>query len=158
MFYKNFFLLFLSLSVGLLTGFLGSLFTVTNSGGWYDLLSKPTFTPPNYLFGLVWSVLFIFISLALFLILKKDLKDKQIKNALIIFGIQLIFNILWSFFFFYLRNPRLAFLEIIALLIITITMIIKFYEIDKRTLYLLTPYLLWVSFAALLNYYLWILN
>lgn len=158
MFYKNFFLLVVSLGVSLLAGFLGSLFTVTQSGSWYDLLIKPSFNPPNYLFGPVWTILFILIALAVFLILKKNLKDKQIKNALVIFGAQLLFNILWSFFFFYLQNPRLAFLEIIALLIIIITMMIKFYEIDKRTVYLLTPYLLWVSFVAVLNYYLWLLN
>lgn len=158
MFYKNFFLLVVSLGVSLLAGFLGSLFTVTQVGSWYDLLAKPAFNPPNYLFGLVWTILFILIALAVFLVLKKNLKDKQIKNALVIFGAQLIFNILWSFFFFYLQNPRLAFLEIIALLIIIITMMIKFYEIDKRTVYLLTPYLLWVSFVAVLNYYLWLLN
>ncbi len=158
MFYKNFFLLVVSLGVSLLAGFLGSLFTVTQSGSWYDLLIKPSFNPPNYLFGPVWTILFILIALAVFLVLKKNLKDKQIKNALVIFAAQLVFNILWSFFFFYLQNPRLAFLGIIALLIIIITMMIKFYEIDKRTVYLLAPYLLWVSFAAVLNYYLWLLN
>jgi tryptophan-rich sensory protein len=74
------------------------------------------------------------------------------------FSLQLIFNILWSFCFFYLQNPRLAFLEIIALIIFIIAMMIHFYKIDKRSLYLLLPYLMWVSFATLLTYSIWQLN
>lgn len=155
---KNFFLLIVSLAVSLSAGFFGSFFTITGPGTWYDLLTKPSFNPPNWIFAPVWTLLFIFMGIALFLVWRRAETKVQILHIWRYFSLQLIFNILWSFCFFYLQNPRLAFLEIIALIIFIIAMMIHFYKIDKRSLYLLLPYLIWVAFATLLTYSIWQLN
>lgn len=158
MFKNKFFILVLSLLISLSAGYFGSFFTVTGPGTWYDLLVKPSFNPPNWLFAPVWTFLFILIGLALFLVWQKGWHQKAVKKALGLFVLQLIFNIFWSFCFFYLQNLRLAFLEIVALIILIIATIIDFYKIDKRSAYLLLPYLIWVAFASLLNYSIWQLN
>jgi benzodiazapine receptor len=155
---KNYWLLIISLGISLSAGFFGSFFTATEAGSWYDLLNKPSFNPPNWLFGPVWTLLFILMGIALFLIWRKGIERKEVQNGLKLFLLQLLFNILWSFCFFYLQNPRLAFLEIIALAIFIIALMMSFYKIDKRASWLLAPYLAWVSFAAFLNYTIWQLN
>lgn len=158
MFKKSYWLLIFSLLISLSAGFFGSFFTATDPGSWYDLLHKPSFNPPNWLFGPVWTLLFILMGISLFLVWKKGVDRKEVRQGLKLFFLQLIFNILWSFFFFYLQSPRLAFLEIIALLIFIVALIMHFYKIDRRAAWLLFPYLAWVSFAAFLNYTIWQLN
>lgn len=155
---KNYWLLIISLAISLSAGFFGSLFTAADPGGWYDLLIKPSFNPPDWLFGPVWTLLFILMGISLFLIWRKGIEKKEVQQGIKLFLLQLIFNILWSFFFFYLQNPRLAFLEIIALIIFIIALIMHFYKIDQKAAWLLAPYLAWVSFAAFLNYTIWQLN
>lgn len=134
-----------------LPGLLGSLFTNPNSL-WYQSLNKPFFNPPGWVFGPVWTLLYIMIGISLYLIIEKDWKKYKI--ALTFFGIQLFLNGLWSFLFFGLQMPMLAFVEIILLWIFILLTIIWSYRISKLASYLLMPYLAWVSFATVLNLFL----
>ncbi|MFP4514787.1 MAG: TspO/MBR family protein [Parcubacteria group bacterium] len=151
-------LLLFSLAVSLLAGSLGSFFTQSSVSSWYLNLSKPVFNPPSYLFAPVWTFLFILIGVSLYLVLVSK-AEKKIKNkAYILFAIQWLLNIGWSFCFFYLRNPLLGFIEIIMLLLAIILTTFYFYKINKVAAYLLIPYILWVSFASILNFSIWFLN
>ena len=145
--------LLLPLSVGSVAG-------IATAGGvntWYETLNKPSFNPPNYLFGPVWTVLYILMGISLYLILKAP-KTALRKQAVVIFGIQLGLNFCWSFLFFQFHLPGVSFIEILALLISIIIMIRAFKKINKTAAYLQIPYLLWVSFASVLNGAIWYLN
>ena len=149
---KNFLRLLLSISVCLLIGFLGSLVTTPSVSTWFSTLTKPSFSPPNWLFAPVWTMLFILMGISLYLVWNKGLKKKAVKEALVIFGIQLVFNFLWSFIFFGLHQPLLAFLEIIILWLLILQTFLKFRKISSLAGYFLLPYLIWVTFAAFLNF------
>ncbi|MDD3285086.1 MAG: tryptophan-rich sensory protein [Patescibacteria group bacterium] len=155
---RDYYLLFFSLILSLGAGAAGSIFTSANILSWYDFLNKPFFSPPNWLFAPVWTILYILMGLALFLVWRQGWHRDEVKRGLKLFLIQLGFNVIWSYFFFGLHEPRLAFLEIIALWLAIAATIISFYRVDKRAAWLLLPYLLWVSFAAFLNYAFWQLN
>lgn len=143
----------------LFAGFIGSFFTTTAIPTWYASINKPSFNPPNWLFGPVWTFLYILMGISLYIIWDKDVKNKKIKNnALMIFGIQLFLNVLWSVIFFGLKSPFYAFIEIMFLWVTILFTIISFYKISKTASFLLIPYILWVSFASLLNFYVWVLN
>jgi len=132
-----------------LAGLMGSVFTDT--GIWYKNLAKPFFQPPNYLFGIVWPILFLLMGIALYLVWGKQ-------PAMKLFGIQLILNILWSALFFGLKQPLIALIEIFVLWYFIYKTTIEFYKINKTAAYLFIPYLLWVSFAIVLNLSIVILN
>lgn len=149
---KNITRLFLSISICLLTGGLGSLVTTPSVSTWFPTLIKPSFSPPNWLFAPVWTILFILMGISAYLIWDKGLKKKVVKEALLIFVFQLFLNFLWSLFFFGLHQPFLAFLEIIVLWIAILLTILKFRKISKTAGYLLLPYIAWVTFAAFLNF------
>jgi tryptophan-rich sensory protein len=140
-----------------LAGFLGSLFTTPAIPTWYATLSKPFFTPPNWIFSPVWISLFVLMGISLFFVWRKR-DHPPVKTALIFFFIQLILNIFWSAAFFGLRSPLLGLIDIILLWIAILFTIKNFLKVSKFAGALLIPYLLWVSFAALLNFALWILN
>ncbi len=154
----NFLKLIIALIIPQLFAIIGSLFTVTSEGSWYDLLLKPGFNPPNWLFGPVWTILFILMGIAAFLIWRKGLERKEIRFALLIFVFQLALNLFWSFIFFTLKSPAIAFSEIISLWFAILATTLAFYQISKPAAYLLIPYIIWISFAALLNYNIWMLN
>ncbi len=137
-------------------GLLGSVFTTPNIGGWYASIQKSAFTPPNWVFAPAWTTLFVLMGISLFLVWEKDLKKNKI--AVGIFVVQMTLNVLWSVLFFGMQNPFLAFVEIIALWIAILATIVLFYRVDRRAAWLLVPYIVWVSFAAFLNYSVWILN
>ncbi len=143
-------------------GIIGSFFTTPAIGGWYKELNKPLFSPPNWVFAPVWTLLYFLMGISLYLIRTKEIRiGKEIRQktvALMIFEIQLILNMAWSFLFFGLKNPLLAFAEIIILWISILLCIIHFYKIDKKAAYILLPYIFWVSYAATLNFSLWRLN
>jgi tryptophan-rich sensory protein len=141
-----------------LVGILSTPFTLTAISTWYVFLNKPLFSPPNWVFGPVWTVLYCLMGISAFLIWEKAGKNKKGKRALSYFLLQLFFNFLWSLLFFGLRNPVLGFLDIIALLVSIIVTILAFYKISKLAAYLLIPYLLWVSFATILNLSIVVLN
>ena len=150
--------LVVSFAVPLFAAFLGSVFTASSVSTWFTTLIKPSFNPPNWIFGPVWTILYLLMGFSLFLVWKQGLKKKYVKECLIIFGIQIFLNFLWSLLFFGLQNPLLAFIEIIFLWISILFMIIYFYKVNKTAAYMQIPYILWVSFAAVLNLSIVLLN
>jgi len=150
--------LFLSLGLCLSAGFIGAIFTRQSVSTWYQTINKPSFNPPNWIFSPVWTTLFILMGISLFLVWQKGLSEKNIRVALLIFLIQLIFNTMWSLVFFGLKSPFLGFLVIVILWFLILLTILKFFKISKIAGWLLVPYILWVSFASILNFYIWILN
>lgn len=153
---KNIYKLIICLIIPQLAGGIGSLFTSSPIRNWYPTLEKPFLNPPNWVFGPVWTILFLLMGYALYLVWINA--DKNKTTAYIAFGMQIVLNILWSVIFFGLRNPGLAFLEILVLWFAIVFNIFAFYRISRPSGYLLIPYLLWVTFAMYLNYSLWVLN
>lgn len=141
-----------------LAGILGSFATVPAISGWYATIVRPEFSPPNFVFAPVWITLYTLMGIALFFVWQKLGKFDLSSRAVQFFSVQLALNTTWSFLFFGLRSPMLAFIEIIFLWIFIVLSIIEFYKIDKRAAYLLIPYILWVSFAGFLNFSIWMLN
>ncbi len=152
-------ILVFSIGISLSAGAIGSIFTIQYIPTWYATLTKPFFAPPNWLFGPAWTTLYILMGISLFLILRKrNFFEKMNKIAIGFFGIQLVLNTLWSFLFFALQNPFYGLIGIIFLWFSILGTIIAFYPISKKAAYLLTPYILWVSFASILNASIWLLN
>lgn len=145
--------LLIPIVVGGLSGFA----TSNNIESWHQYLVKPWFNPPNYLFGPVWTSLYLLMGISFFIIVNKT-KNEQRNKAIIAFFIQLTLNFMWSFIFFHFHQIGLAFIEIVLLWCSIIWMIIQFYKVDKIAAYLNIPYLLWVSFASVLNFAIWNLN
>lgn len=153
-------------------GIIGSLFTAPNISTWYAELARPQLSPPNWLFAPVWTTLFALMGIALFLVYEKRSSFAQYAGTargsqnirtwwvfgIVIFFVQLVLNTLWSIIFFGFRNPGAAFGEIIILWLAILATIIAFFKISKTAGWLLVPYLLWVGFAAYLNYSIWVLN
>lgn len=138
---------------------LGGIATSSSVSTWYTTLNKPSFNPPNYLFGPVWTVLYLMQGISLYLINTATTKDVVAKLiAQILFYFQLVLNLLWSIFFFGLKNPALGLIEIGLLDITVIFTIVAAFRVRKAAAYLLIPYLLWISFATYLNYSIFILN
>lgn len=146
--------LFISILLPFVASAIGGFFTVSSVSSWYVTLVKPSFNPPSWIFGPVWSILYLLMGISLYLVWvkKEDLK------VFLIFGTQLFLNVLWSILFFGLQAPLFAFVEIILLWIAILVTIIYFYKLNKVSAYLLVPYILWVSFAAVLNFAIFILN
>jgi len=142
----------------LLAGSIGSFFTTPSIRTWYATIQRPALAPPNWIFGPVWTVLYVLMAVSAFLIWEKGIKKVEVKTSLYVFGIQLALNSLWSILFFGMHSPVLAFIEIIALWLAILLTIVKFYRLSTTAAYLLLPYLIWVSFAAFLNFSFWILN
>lgn len=140
-------------------GYLSSIVTRSSLSTWYPLIAKPSFNPPNYVFPIVWPILYILMGIAAGMVWNHfTTKENLVKKALILFGIQLALNALWSILFFGMQNPRIAFFELILLLLFVILTCRQFYKISPLASYLLIPYILWLSFAAVLNYSIWTLN
>lgn len=155
---KKFFRIGIAILICVLVGFLGSVATQTSIDTWYTTLRKPSFTPPNWIFAPVWSVLYVLMGIAAGIVWSKGFYHKWVKIALYHFGFQLILNTAWSIFFFGLQNPLIALLDIIALFILLLFTIKWFKVVNKTAAYLLIPYILWVAYAAALNYKIWQLN
>lgn len=139
-------------------GFVSTPFTIAAIPTWYATLNKPFFSPPNWIFAPVWTSLYFLMGVAAYLVWEKGLKKKKVREALKFFTIQLGLNFVWSLLFFGLHSPLLAFIEIVVLWLAIFVTIKKFYPLSKPASYLLIPYLLWVSFAAVLNLSIFILN
>jgi len=125
---------------------------------WYSVLRKPWFTPPNWLFGPIWLTLYFLIGISLYLVFESKRNKAKEKSALWAFGIQLFLNVLWSVLFFGMHYLLYGFIEIVLLWISIAVTIILFFKVSKVAAYLLLPYILWVTIAASLNYYVFILN
>ena len=130
---------------------------IIRPGEWYRALAKPSWRPPNWLFGPVWLVLYISIAVSGWLVWRHA-GPEVAGVALVIYGLQLVLNGLWSVIFFGLHRPGLAFAEILCLLLTILATIVAFHPLHPIAAYLLIPYALWVGFAALLNYSIWRLN
>jgi len=150
--------LIVSITICLFAGFLGSFFTIPAIPTWYATLTKPSFAPPNWLFFPVWTTLFVMMGISLYLVWRRGLEGQQVKNALVIFAVQLILNVLWSAAFFGLRSPLSGLIEISILWISIAFTIMIFMKISRTAGLLLIPYIIWVSFAAILNFMIWRLN
>lgn len=148
---KLLFSVFLCLSAG----FVGSFFTTPAIPAWYASLNKPFFNPPNWIFAPVWTTLFLLMGVSLYLVwIKNGINSKP----MIIFFIQLAFNLSWSILFFALKSPISALIDIVILWGLILSTILEFLKISKPAGYLLFPYLAWVSFASVLNFSIVILN
>jgi len=173
--------LVVSLVIPQIAGWIGSLFTLPAINSWYSTLTKSSLTPPSWVFGPVWTILFLLMGIALFIVWKNGWKvqnqlligqnkswnpwtkrfwsgDWQKGNIIAIFYIQLVLNVLWSYIFFGLHQPGLAFFELLALWFSILYLIINFYRVSKTAAWLLLPYILWVTFAGYLNWAIWIGN
>ena len=150
--------LIISLALPQLAGLIGSFFTVSAIATWYAALQRPSFSPPNWLFGPAWITLYILMGISVYLVWQKLEQNEKAKGVLWLFWVHLFFNAIWSIIFFGLQNPGLAFINIIIIWLLIIALMIKFWKINHWATYLLIPYLLWVSFASVLNYFIWYLN
>jgi len=143
----------------LVIGYFSGMVTRSAITTWYPTLVKPSFNPPNWIFAPVWSMLYIMMGVAAGLVWNRiDFEKELVKKALLFFAIQLALNALWSYLFFGLKNPMLAGIEIILLWLMIYETQTKFAKINKIAGYLFIPYLLWVSFAMVLNGSIWWLN
>ena len=135
-----------------LIGVVGSFFTRSSvRSQWYLDLKKPGIQPPDWVFAPVWITLFCLMGISLYLIWKLETTPGK-TLAISLFLIQSVFNILWSFLFFYLRNPLLALIEIVFLLVLIIVTALLFYRLNKAAGIFMVPYIMWVGFAAVLNF------
>jgi len=137
---------------------IASLFTRQAITDWYVHLNKPFFTPPDWLFGPVWTVLYFLMAVSALLVWNKGLSNPLVKIALCLYLLQLVLNGLWMPVFFGLKMPLLAFCEIVLLWSAIILTILAFYRVSIAAALLLFPYIVWTSFAAVLNFSLWLLN
>jgi len=138
-------------------GWIGSLFTDSTSG-WYQQLNKPFFNPPGWVFAPIWTALYIMMGISAFLIWQMGLSERKVKIALIFFTVQLLLNAIWTPLFFGLQSPFAAFVDIIFLWLAILITIVLFYKLYKAAALFLVPYILWVTFAAVLNFSIMIMN
>jgi translocator protein len=146
--------IFLCLSAG----GIGSRFTASAIPGWYATLNKPPFSPPNWIFAPVWTILYILIGLAAALVWQQSLRNPHVRSALVVFLIQLILNMLWPVLFFGLHSPFYGLVDILFLWAMILVTIAQFSKVSILAAVLLIPYILWVTFASGLNLGLFLLN
>jgi tryptophan-rich sensory protein len=155
---KEFIQLILAIIICNSVGVIGSVFTISSVDTWYAMLEKPFFSPPNWLFGPVWILLYTLMGISVFLILQKGWKKKQVKRAVGIFGFQLFLNAIWTPIFFGAHMISFAFAIILLLFAAIVATMRAFFPESRTAGWLLLPYLAWVGFAAVLNGSLWLLN
>ncbi len=155
---KTFIKILICVLICLGVGFMSSIATQTGVQGWYNTIEKPSFTPPNYVFGPVWTMLYIMMGIAAGIVWSRGTHHIWVKTALYHFVFQLLFNALWSLVFFGIEKPFWALIVIIVLFVLILLTIKWFKVVDKTAAYLLIPYALWVIFATALNFEIWRLN
>src|SRR6187399_1822983 len=133
--------LIIAITIPLLIGFSGSFFTISEIDSWYQTIQKPSWNPPNWIFGPVWTTLYILMGIAFFVVWKSQERKEIKRTAIFLFLLQLVLNFFWSIIFF--DQHQIAF---------------AFARISKRAAWLLIPYISWVSFATILNLTIWQLN
>lgn len=136
---------------------IGSLLTTPSIDGWYAALMKPSWTPPNWVFGPVWSALYLCMAIAAWLVWRRA-GFPGAGLALALFAVQLVLNVAWSAIFFWAHRPGLAFAEIAFLWLTILATTLAFRPLSRAAAWLMSPYLLWVAYAATLNYGIWRLN
>jgi len=147
-----------AVGVSELTGVLGALFTYPSLSTWYASLQKPSFVPPNWIFFPVWVTLYTLMGIAAYLVWDKGLRARAVRTSLSLFALQLVLNFLWTFIFFGLHSLLYGLVEIVMLWIVIALTMISFSRVSKAAGLLLLPYIVWISIAGTLNYYLWLLN
>eukprot|EP01120_Amphizonella_sp_Union-15-10_P001928 TRINITY_DN12078_c0_g1_i1.p1 TRINITY_DN12078_c0_g1~~TRINITY_DN12078_c0_g1_i1.p1 ORF type:complete len:163 (+),score=26.09 TRINITY_DN12078_c0_g1_i1:182-670(+) len=147
----------ISVSIPFAGGFLGNLLSAAELKRWYPNLKKPSWTPPNWIFGPAWSALYLSMGVASWLIWKKGGFEKQ-TVPLLLYGSQLLTNFLWTPLFFGAHKMGLAMLDILLMDLLTAGCIATFYPVDSTAGLLMVPYLCWITFATFLNYKIWCLN
>jgi tryptophan-rich sensory protein len=147
-----------SVALPLVVGGVSGMATAGSVADWYPTLEKPPFNPPAWVFGPVWTLLYIAMGIALYLVWRLGWEQPEVRWAVALFGVQLVLNGLWSVVFFGLRAPGLAFLEIALLWIAIGATVVAFWRLEPKASALLFPYWAWVSFAAVLNGSIWWLN
>lgn len=148
--------LFLSIISVQLVGILGSVATINSIPGWYKFLDKPTFAPPNWVFGPVWTVLYTLIGISFYRTMQ--IKDKQRGSIIKTFLVHLFLNAIWSPIFFGFKNLGFAFIVIVLMVVSLLVLMARLFRKDKLATYLLVPYAIWISFASVLNFSIWQLN
>ncbi|GAB4091668.1 TspO/MBR family protein [Flaviaesturariibacter terrae] len=155
---KNGLKLFLSLAIPQVVGGTAGFFTVTGVGTWYQRIQRPAWNPPNWVFGPVWTLLYVLMGIALYLVWRGPGSNPQKRRAITFWSIQLAANFLWSFLFFNQHRIGLALLDLAVLWLLILLTIFSFARINKTAAWLLVPYISWVTFAGILNYSIWMLN
>lgn len=142
----------------LVVGVLGSVATMDSVRTWYPTLVRPPFAPPSWVFGPVWTTLYLMMGLASWLVWRQGGARPEVRSALAYYGVQLLLNLAWSWLFFVLKQPFLALLDIVALLVLVAVTALRFAAISRGGAMLMVPYLAWVLFATVLNGGYWWLN
>lgn len=148
---KNIIKLIVSIAIPILIGMAGSIFTMMGMDGWYSSINKPVFNPPSWIFAPVWTGLFILMGCAFYFIWVSNGNPNLKRKAVFVYFVQLAFNFLWSVLFFGLKNPLLALIGIIILIMLICLNIYYFCKVYKPAGLIMIPYILWVSFATVLN-------
>lgn len=155
---KSFFKLIGSIALCEMAGLVGGLAMRGGESAWYAQLTKPALNPPSWVFAPVWITLYALMGVALYLVITRASRRVRIRGAVVVFFIQLGANALWSHLFFGFHRIDLALIDIVLLLALIVVVMIRFSRISRMAMYLLVPYLIWVSFATYLNFMLWRLN
>jgi len=150
--------LVVSLFVPLLVGVVGGIVTAPAIGAWYTGLKKPAFNPPAAVFGPAWTVLYLLMGVAFFLVWRRAADDPLARFAMAAFGVQLALNLAWSLLFFGLHSPLLGLVDIALLWLAILITIVYFFRVSTAAGVLMLPYILWVTFAAALNFSIWTFN
>ena len=154
---KNYKLLILCIVIPLAVGSLAG-FITKDSMETFNMLNKPSLSPPGIVFPIVWSILYILMGIASYLVITTGSGNNKVKEALVYYGLQLLFNFLWSIWFFSFGWYLFAFIWLLLLWVLIFNTIVSFYDITKTAAYLLIPYLLWVTFAGYLNFAVYLMN
>lgn len=150
--------LVICIAIPLIIGSISGILVSKNVTSWYKTLVKSTFNPPNWIFGPAWTLLYILMGIALFLVIKNGFNDSNVKIAVSVFALQLLLNAAWSPVFFNLHQIFLALIIIVTLWLMIIATMFVFWRVNSVASMILVPYLAWVSFASLLNYSIYLLN
>ena len=150
--------LIVSVAICYLAAAIGAMFTFRSVTTWYAALARPGFAPPNWVFGPVWTLLYFLMGVSLYLVWSRGTGVPYVRIALIVFFVQLVLNALWSILFFGLHSPLAGLVGIALLWLALVLTIFYFWKISPLAGGLLVPYLLWVSFAGMLNFAIWRLN
>ncbi len=150
--------LILCLSLPLIVGGISGYLTAQNVTTWFPTLIKPSFNPPSYLFGPVWTTLYILMGYALYLVSETEVEETKKQKSYLFWTAQLILNFFWSLIFFHWHNIGLALIEIVAMWLMIFITILSFAKVNKKAAWLMVPYISWVSFATILNAAFYYLN
>lgn len=148
----------IAIAISQSAGLIGAIFTNSAVDGWYRTINKPSFNPPDFVFGPVWTTLYVLMGVASYLIWRKGIVRPEVRLALLLFAAQLVLNAWWSIVFFRFESIEGALIVIVALWSLIVATIWAFARVLPLAAWLLVPYLLWVSFAGYLNYSIWLIN